>query len=195
MTEKEWVALVVTHLEPLLAADDSTLRLEQGKRLAYAEEIITYRGQSAHARHTTLYETDLLISERLSDTDWVPRVVIEAKINAVTTHDAITYSHKAALHKAVHPYLRYGIILGHRGHFPLPGRLFRHGAHFDFMCSLVDFEPTPNELETLRAVILDEVRAGQALQEMIFDSRRPGRKHYTFLHRPLMVREPPEDIP
>ncbi|GAI54911.1 unnamed protein product, partial [marine sediment metagenome] len=57
---------------------------------------------------------------------------IEGKINSVTTHGAITYSQKASTHKNVHPYLRYGILLGNRKHYPLPGRLFRHGAYFDF---------------------------------------------------------------
>ncbi len=43
---------------------------------------------------------------------WKPRVVVEAKLGKVTTNDAITYSQKASTHRAVHPYLRYGIMLG-----------------------------------------------------------------------------------
>jgi hypothetical protein len=51
------------------------------------------------------YQTDLLISERLDDgEDWTPRVVVEFKLGSVTTHDALTYSAKAATHKNVHPY-------------------------------------------------------------------------------------------
>lgn len=187
MTEKEWVALVLARLKPLLATDPS-LELIQGARLTYAEEVVTYRDNATDKHFSTLYETDLIITERLNATEWVPRVVIEAKINSVSTHDAITYSQKAAAHKTVHPYLRYGIILGHRLHYPLPGRLYRHGAHFDFMQSWVDFEPTPDELETLRALIVDEVRASRTLGEMIFGSRSPHRKRYTVLHRPLQLR-------
>ena len=81
------------------------------------------------------YETDLLVSEKVTDQKWKPRLIIEVKIKAVTTHDAITYSQKASEHKIVHPYLRYGILVGSREHYPLPGLLFRHGVHFDFMLS------------------------------------------------------------
>ena len=107
----------------------------------------------------------------------------------MTTHDAITYSEKASTHKRVHPYLRYGIILGNRGTYPLPGRLFRHGLHFDFMASWIDFEPTENELNILTAILLDETKASRKLQKMIFESQSSSRKRYTALHRPLRLIE------
>lgn len=192
MTEKEWVALVIALLEPLLSTKEPSLRLAQGARLAYTEEIVAYKGETAKKRYSTRYETDLLITEHFDDTTWVPRVVIEAKINSVTTHDAITYSQKAAAHKGVHPYLRYGIILGNRKHYPLPGRLYRHGAHFDFMQSWVSFEPTAAELDQLLRLVIEEVDASRTLEEMIFNSRSRNRNAYTMLHRPLRLEPPAE---
>jgi hypothetical protein len=100
----------------------------------------------------------------------------------------ITYSQKAATHKNVHPYLRYGILLGNRKHYPLPGRLFRHGAYFDFMLSWPAFEPTGVELDDLVRLIQDEVKASRDLEEIIFHSRDPKRPNYTCLHRPLRLR-------
>jgi len=50
------------------------------------------------------------------------------------------------------PYLRYGIFLGKRDHYPLPGRLFRHGAHFDFMLSWRGYEPDPSEWKSLKDI-------------------------------------------
>jgi hypothetical protein len=79
------------------------------------------------------------------------------------------------------------VILGHRRHYPLPGRLVRHGAHFDFMQSWVDFEPTGRELADLARLVIDEVEASRALEEMIYGSRRRGRRRYTILHRPLRL--------
>lgn len=193
MTEREWVALALARLGPLLTKEQPNLRLAQGARLAYAEEIVLYKGSKAEEHHTIPYETDLLITEHYNDTGRLPRVVIEAKINSVTTHDAITYSRKAAAHKAVHPYLRYGIILGNRRHYPLPGRLYRHGAHFDFMQSWVGFEPTPAELTQLLELVLEEVNASRTMQEMIFNSRSRNRVRYTMLHRPLQLGSP--DLP
>jgi hypothetical protein len=183
MTEQEWVALVIERLRPHIT--DGRLTLSQGTKLTYAEEIRGYRDDGATVHRQTKYETDLLVREEGDDGQWIPRVVMEAKINRVTTHDAITYSQKAATHKAVHPYLRYGIILGHRRHYPLPGRLVRHGAHFDFMQSWVDFEPSNEELSTLLALVLDEVKASRALEEMLYQSRSANRERYTILHRPL----------
>jgi hypothetical protein len=143
-------------------------------------------------RNSLLYETDLLISEQITGTEWTPRLIIEAKINSVTTHDAITYSQKAQSHKAVHPYLRYGIIIGNRKHYPLPGRLFRHGSHFDFMLSWVAFEPTESDLDRLLHLITVEVEASQKLEEAILDSRNTNREKYTCLHRPLLLLKPDE---
>ncbi len=86
-------------------------------------------------------------------------MVVEAKVGSVTTHDAITYSQKAANHRSVFPYLRYGIMLGNRQDYPLPGRHYRHGTQFDFMISFREYEPSAKEMDTLRDVLLEEVRA------------------------------------
>lgn len=113
--------------------------------------------------------------------------MVEAKVGNIATHDAITYSHKAANHKAVFPYLRYGIMLGNRQHYPLPGRLYRDGTQFDFMISFKEYEPTLKELEAFRAVLLEEVRASRALENMIYQSRKKDRDHHTLFHRKLTV--------
>jgi hypothetical protein len=40
------------------------------------------------------------------------RVIVEGKTKGATTHDALTYSDNAATHTRVHPYLRYGMLVG-----------------------------------------------------------------------------------
>jgi hypothetical protein len=114
-------------------------------------------------------------------------VVVEAKVGSITTHDAITYSQKAANHKSVFPYLRYGIMLGDRGHYPLPGRLYRHGTQFDFMISFREYDPSPNELEAFQKVLMAEVEESQALERMIYESRKRNRDHHTLFHRRLVL--------
>jgi hypothetical protein len=155
----------------------------------YDKEVTRYQGDDAIDHHTMSYQTDILITEESADDSWLPRLIIEAKIRRVTTHDAITYSQKASTHKTIHPYLRYGIILGKQEHYPLPGRLFRHGAHFDFMLSFEDYEPTEVELIRLRDVVQKEIEASRTLEEMIFKSRSPDRERYTFLYRPLQLEQ------
>ena len=69
----------------------------------------------------------------------------------------------------------------------LPGRLYRHGTQFDFMISFRDYKPSPKELQAFQGVLWEEVRASQKLENMIYESRRRDREHYTLLHRRLNV--------
>jgi hypothetical protein len=182
MTETEWAKKIAE----ILSKELQGYGIEPGKSLLYANEIKEY-GDNGNIYNNMAYETDILVYQKNKDNSWIPRVVIETKINTVTTHDAITYSQKAATHKYVHPYLRYGIFLGYRKEYPLPGRLFRHGAHFDFMISWKCYEPKPYELEKLIEIINSEIEASKTLEEMIFNSRRTQRNKYFSLHKPLIT--------
>lgn len=128
-----------------------------------------------------------MIVEHGPASTWKPRLIIELKVKTVTTHDAITYSQKALSHKNVHPFLRYGILMGDRKNYPLSGRLYRHGVYFDFMASWVGYNPTEDELEGLLSIIRDEVEASRFLEEIIYNSRSRNRAHFTYLHRPLRL--------
>jgi len=153
LNEKEWMKEVRKRLEKEIFFKDTNLSFYDGKKVPYSFEIISYKDNEPEETNLIKYETDLIICQNLSENEWKPRIIIEGKLNSVTTHDAITYSQKAATHKNVHPFLRYGILIGNRKHFPLPGRLFRHGAHFDFMLSWVGYEPTDIELEVFVELI------------------------------------------
>jgi hypothetical protein len=185
--ERVWVRELVPRLQAALQAVDKALEVRDGYRLAYSREVLSYRGGEPMQEAGMRYETDLLVVERLAG-GWTPRVVVEAKLRSVTTHDAITYSQKAATHKHVHPYLRYGIFLGGRGRSPLPGRLFRHGAQFDFMLSWKSLEPTAEEFQAFVSLLIDEVRASRLLQQIMFNTRGAGRTGYSILHKPVMAR-------
>ena len=186
MNEREWVQQIVAKLHESLAG--AVLLVEQARKIPYSYEVLEYQTSGKVRTRPMRYETDILISERLSHDAMKPRVIIEAKIRSVTTHDAITYSQKAAAHKQVHPYLRYGIILGARRHYPLPGRLFRHGANFDFMQSFVAFEPSSEEWTRFLETIGKEVEYSKLLEEIILNSRSRNRKAFTTLQKALDLR-------
>ena len=190
MTEVEWVKMFAPAVEARLRVIDPCLSVLTGKRLPYANEIISYKNDDEINNSDFMdYETDLLVTDSAEEDIWKPRVIVEAKYRgSITTHDAITYSHKAFTHRQVHPYLRYGILIGEREHYPLPGRLFRHGTQFDFMLSWVATEPTKTEMDDLVEVLTKEVTASQIMEEIIFDSRKKGRNHYTVLHKELRVK-------
>lgn len=185
MRETEWVELVANAMRPELVVSGHSFKIRTQAKIPYGYEIRAYRKEPE--TEEILFATDFLVVEEHPDGSWKPRVVAEAKVGSVTTHDAITYSHKAANHKSVFPYLRYGIMLGNRQHYPLPGRLYRHGTQFDFMISFKEYELSLRELEAFRDVLLEEVRASQALENMIYQSRRKDRNHHTLFHRRLAV--------
>jgi len=188
MTEKEWMEEVKKRLEQEESFSNNNIFFSTGKRVPYSFEILNYKDDEPGDRKYIKYETDLLIYQKIDNEKWKPRIIIEGKINSVTTHDAITYSQKASTHKNVHPYLRYGILLGNRKHYPLPGRLFRHGAYFDFMLSWKAFKPTEDEWKNFIKIINSEIEYSEKLEEMLFHSRSKNRKRYTILHRPLFLK-------
>jgi hypothetical protein len=189
MNENQWAKTVQEMVSQFLSEKHPHLEILQGANLPYANEVLEYQGKEPKQVKSVAYETDLLVIEKINSGNWKPRVVIECKINSVSTHDAITYSEKSFAHKRVHPYLRYGILIGNRKLNPLPGRLFRHGLYFDFMVSWVGFHSTKTERDDLLNIILDEVESSQNLEDMLFNSRNSGRKRYVVLHKPLRFKE------
>lgn len=187
LSETQWAESVKDLVGAKLARRDRSLSLLQGAGLTYAHEVLDYKDTSPSHHKGFSCETDLLVVENISDGMWKPRVVIECKFMKVTTHDAITYSEKALSHKRVHPYLRYGILIGNRRHYPLPGRLFRHGLYFDFMLSWTSESPSSKELKNLLVILLDEVEASRNLEEMLYNSRSNKRRRYVVLHKPLRL--------
>ena len=189
-TEKEWGKELQPRLETaLLACIDGewTLRVDGGEKLTYAHEVLCYHADGSELRHSARYETDLLLYDIKENGDWIPRVVIELKIGSITTHDALTYSTKAATHKHVYPYLRYGILVGQYG-INLPGRLIRHGTYFDFMMTWPDLDPSKTEWKDFIEVLTDEVQASRYLQSLLVESRLRGRKKFQLLHCPLRLK-------
>ena len=188
MRETEWVELVANTLKPQLTVSGQSLDVQTQVKIAYGYEIRAYRSEQEPDTEAIEFATDFIVVEG-ADGGWKPRVVVEAKVDNVSTHDAITYSQKAANHRSVFPYLRYGIMLGNRKHYPLPGRLYRHGTQFDFMISFREYEPRAKEMEAFRDVLMAEVEASRALEKMIYESRKRDRDHHTLFHRRLVLDE------
>jgi len=56
------------------------------------------------------------------------------------------------------------------------------------MLSWVGTMPTDQEMTDFVETLLKEVKASRIMEEIIFDSRKKGRKHYTLLHKELKVK-------
>jgi hypothetical protein len=78
-------------------------------------------------------------------------------------------------------------MLGNRQNLALPGRLFRHGEHFDFMTTFRGHEPSKNELNRFVELVNSEIVASRTTEKMIYDSRKKDRDRFTLLQRKLIV--------
>ena len=187
MKENEWTKSISDKLGFVLK--ESSLYCNTLIKMPYSQEISGYdENWNPEYLDPTRFETDLLVYEK-NNGKIIPRVIIEAKLGSITTHDAITYSYKAEKHKFITPHLRYGIMIGDREKYPLPGRLFRHGTNFDFMFSFISTQPSENEWRTFVQLIKDEVGFSHQMEEMLHESRSRDRKHYFMLEKKLVLKE------
>jgi len=187
MDENEWVEYVSNFLT--LTNLSENIKVDTLKKLPYAREILEYDLNFKPSQEFSMkFETDLLIYEEL-DNVIKPRIIIEAKLAAITTHDAITYSYKAQSHKTITPFIRYGIMIGRREHYPLPGRLFRHGTNFDFMISFQKEELDTIEKMAFVDLIKKELSYSRQLEEMLLNSRSSNRRRYFVMQKALRLIE------
>lgn len=190
-SEAEWARRLADRLKrPLrsLARSGSSIDVLVGRRLAYRLESLSYSADNApELFHASSYQTDVLIAEVSPGKSWTPRVVVETKLGQISTHDALTYSAKAATHKQVHPHLRYGILIGDHGEARVPSRLIRHGAHFDFMAAWRGVSGNRLEWQDLTKILIQEVDASRQLESLVRSARSRDRRPVRLLHRPLVL--------
>jgi len=117
------------------------------------------------------FQQDILVYEDSDKghTSVVPRLIVEVKLNRVTSHDAIVYSEKAKRIKHIYPFVRFGLLLA--GMSSVPGRVLRLEENFDFML-VVHNPPSPDELDGLRLLFNDELRASDELADILFHKKR-----------------------
>ena len=186
MREEDWARSVTERIHGYVQTLSGNYAADVEQKLCYANEVRQYRNKTAECQEIN-FETDILVYEWVDDEVWKPRVVIEAKVGGVTTHDAITYSKKAQSHRAVHPFLRYGMFLGNIGDGGVPARVLRHGENFDFMISWSSFEPNKTEWDALCGILKSEIEASKVVEEVLFNNRAKDRNRYFAYHRPLVV--------
>lgn len=189
MRENEWTKSIKELIEDSNLGNE--IYVDVLKKIPYAFEISSF-DESWHideeSYDVTSFETDLIIYEKVN-AKIIPRVIVESKVGTVSTHDAITYSHKAMYHKNVIPFVRYGIMLGNRETYPLPGRLYRHGTNFDFLFSFIGYIPTEKEKKQFIEMLKREVEYSRKFEEMLSNSRSKSRKRYYMLQKEFHLEE------
>ena len=115
-------------------------------------------------RGDSAFQTDLCIFEQKSPEVSLPRVVLEFK-TTLTTHDILTYSMKAERHKAIYPYLRYGLVAS--GESRIPGRFFTHNEGIDF-CLCVKGLSEEACAKEFASVLAEELKCSSTLERVAF---------------------------
>jgi hypothetical protein len=181
MTEQEFTDALIREVEPSITG----ARIKTGMSVLYEMPIDDDgkvhmgvdqdSGEPIRGKGTG-FEQDILVFEEKTkgQTTVIPRVIAEVKYNSVTTHDAIVYSYKAECIKRVYPFVRFGMVLG--GFDTIPGRVLRHGKHFDFVLAMA--HPfTPTQMEAFKALLSQELAASRSLGGMLRGGRKPRMVH------------------
>jgi hypothetical protein len=152
---------LIRHLSPEYS-------VHTGKSLLYKIEVnalgkIVPDSVDGPMRGQYAFQTDILVEKK---TPSIPLVVIELKYGSFSSHDVITYSSKAARHKEIYPYLRYGFIVV--GVEMLSRRFITHNQGFDFAMALADLQSSENDLV---ACIERQIASAECLSSLMRTSR------------------------
>lgn len=135
-------------------------------------------------RGTSAFQTDLIICEKISDELQFPRVVIEFKTN-ISTHDVITYSAKAGMHKSIYPALRYGLLA--ESLTKIPGRFFIHNEHLDFFITTKKYKDK-DLLKFVSDLVLSEIKTSKLLEEIAYEDPK-----YDYYRNEIILRDFSQD--
>ena len=163
---------------------ESKLEFHTEYELLYALEINEYNGKEDRYFQKRPFKTDILISVPVhAKKAWFPAVVIEVKYKSLITHDPIIYGVKAEHHRAIHPYLRYGMLVV--GVDSLPGRLIRHGKKFDFLIAIKNPIPERNKQSVIHKILRNEIKTAITMRDALKDNRSRHRKKFWYLHKSI----------
>lgn len=140
-----------------------------GKSILYKIEVnalgqVTPDSVDSPMRGQYAFQTDILVEKR---TPSIPLVVIELKYGSFSTHDVIIYSSKAARHKDIYPYLRYGFVIVGL-HAALGRRFVTHNQGFDFAMAVPD---VASKEADLLALIQRQITSAERLSGLMRSNR------------------------
>jgi hypothetical protein len=126
------------------------IEVDPSGKVSHGQDDIPKRGQYA-------FQTDVLISKKD-----VPLVVIELKAPSFSSHDVVLYSAKAAKHKSIYPYIRFGFVVF--GSEALGRRFLIHNEAFDFALAVPDAEAIKSDLHPL---LRRQIRSAEKLVKLM----------------------------
>ena len=197
--ESEWRDYILERLNTYLGKSNRGIIAKAEQGIRYANEIKRYKNKLSlepeyySGKEERKFKIDILISESNDSNPnngcqlLKPRVAIELKKGNITTHDLITYSHKASLLKSVHTDLRYGVLIGKRkgtndNQLYLPPKILLHGKNFEFIVCWKNLVPGKNEWKQFEKLLELEIKASRMLEHMVY-----GCGEFTVVHKKLIM--------
>jgi hypothetical protein len=180
MSEKEFRSKLVKVLREELGSGYSVA--EEKVNLIYwvmIDKNLEYRPRDPKnpRRGKYAFQADIAVGEKRSG-GFLPLVVIEVKYKGFNTHEVLAYSEKALKHKAIYPYVRYGLVDGGEDHIPL--RFFIHNVGLDFAIAVKDID-NREERQSLVNTVKEQIEVARNLLD-VFE----GRKVKAFVARTLI---------
>lgn len=93
-------------------------------------------------------------------------------VTGISAHDFLTYSAKAARHKRIYPYLRYGMLASSEK--AIPGRAFTHNESLDFFIAIAGMSDSDFKSATFRTDTGGTRRIQAARENCICKAVHPG---------------------
>lgn len=187
MNEKEWIEAVADRIRTdgqLEELDGISVRVGTGAKLPYTYEVLDSKAAETSKNRTGDYHTDLLLYDQLDDGWWAARVVIDCILGEVTSNNALAFRARAARHKHVQGYLRYGVLIVSKNLFSVASeRMFRNGDSCDFVARWSDGKANEAEWALFAEILREEVQRSRAIQEL-FSTNQDSAK-YSIVHRQL----------
>jgi len=119
-------------------------------------------------RGSSAFQTDICIVEMIDGIPF-PRVAIEFKKN-ITTHDILTYSAKAGMHKRIYPCLRYGLLSSEMN--SIPSRFFTHNEHLDFFIAAKNYKSQKALRPFAEPLLKKELKISRTLEAIHFGDKK-----------------------
>lgn len=140
--------------------------VQSGEAIEYALQYETTGDTGARS-----FSTDVAVFD-----DGAPRVIIEVKRGAASTHDLLAYDAKAHAHKQVYPALSYGLVVVDADRL-LTKKYLWHADTLDFlyffspMDQAADFQA--EELEEFAAIVQRNLAAVEQVENVLAGKLRP----------------------
>lgn len=183
--ENEWTEKICELLKKEL--DNSKYEVSCFERIPYSIFVDGYK-DNREELEIMKYEVDLLVKEKRDDYS-IPRLIIESKYRAITTHDVITYNDKAKRHKELFCGLRYGLMIGNSVEQNISSRIINNGNNFDFMLAFNNDIPNDKEWSLFVEIVKRNLENANKYEDIIKERRKKDKKRYFCIENNMVFYE------